>query len=53
MPKPTKDADRKRARAMRNLGYSDGYTGRPARFSDTDYQASWRRGKEARQGKHE
>lgn len=38
---------------MRQLGYNDGYKGNPPKYPDTDYQASWRRGQEARQGKHE
>jgi hypothetical protein len=35
-------------RAMRELGYKAGIAGRPAAFADAHYQASWRRGREAR-----
>jgi hypothetical protein len=35
-------------RAMRSLGYQDGIAGRKAAKLDADYQASWRRGQEAR-----
>ena len=35
-------------KAMRSMGYSDGRAGRPAAKLDADYQASWRRGREAR-----
>lgn len=33
---------------MRTRGYSDGIAGRPAATLDADYQASYRRGLEAR-----
>lgn len=35
-------------KAMRALGYSAGRAGRPAAKVDAHYQASWRRGREAR-----
>lgn len=35
-------------RAMRERGYKDGRAGKPAAFADAHYQASWRRGREAR-----
>jgi len=35
-------------RAMRTRGYDDGVAGKPAAFKDAIYQASWRRGQEAR-----
>jgi hypothetical protein len=35
-------------RAMRERGYLDGRAGKPAAFVDAIYQASWRRGREAR-----
>lgn len=37
------------ATRMRREGYEDGYAGRPARYVDADYQASWRRGRAAKQ----
>lgn len=37
-----------RRRTMRTLGYNDGVAGRKAKTLDADYQASWRRGQEAR-----
>lgn len=35
--------------AMRTRGYNDGRAGRAAKFVDASYQASWRRGREARE----
>ncbi len=41
-------ADANHAKRMREQGYRDGYSGKPARWSDAIYQASWRRGREGR-----
>ena len=40
------DADDRRR--MRQAGYADGLAGRPAKWSDAEYQVSWRRGRERR-----
>lgn len=39
-------------RALRNMGYRDGQAGRPASRPEADYQQGWRRGREAREGRH-
>ena len=44
----SKEHEKKRKRAMRNLGYGDGLAGRDVRHNDPDYKDSHRRGKEAR-----
>ena len=41
--------DHERRRALRNMGYDDGFAGRPAKFVEAEYQVSYRRGREARE----
>lgn len=39
-------------RRMRGDGYADGLAGRPAKYADAEYQASYRRGRERRAELH-
>jgi hypothetical protein len=41
--------DHERRRQLRNMGYDDGWAGRPAKFVEAEYQTSYRRGREARE----
>lgn len=40
--------EHERRRQLRNMGYQDGFAGRPAKFVEREYQVSYRRGREAR-----
>jgi hypothetical protein len=44
-----RDDQKRQEQALRIKGYDDGYHGREASLRDAIYQASWRRGREARE----